>query len=165
MDNLREALGSATLFGGLAVAGCYLITLIALIVFSLSLLTMDISPVDILMAIGSILFLAFVVAVVAVMIVGIANIVVGLPMYLLLREFEWESRAAYCACGAIAGFLVPLTLIAAMDGSVDTASIAFAIPGIVGGGTSGIVWGRWRERAASDQVEEVRYDRGERWLR
>ncbi|MCL6249772.1 hypothetical protein M3P36_01745 [Altererythrobacter sp. KTW20L] len=157
MEDNRDGLASAILWGGLATAGCYM----AMLFFPL---VVD----ELLLAVTAAGFVGLIAWIIGTICVAIGMVVIGLPTSFILRKLECEDPLVYGLAGALAGFLVPCLLGFILERTISEGTLFFAFPGLVAGGTAGFVWGRGLQRAAdeAEDVEElIAHDRGERWLR
>ncbi|TIX49437.1 hypothetical protein [Alteraurantiacibacter aquimixticola] len=91
---------------------------------------------------------AFLPLVYAGLLVLAAAIAIGLPLTALLGEAGMESPVNYMIAGALFGFLIPATLLAALVGE-GAVGLLFGIPGTLAGTATAFRWSMWRTKVQS----------------
>lgn len=82
----------------------------------------------------------------------VAALVFGLPLTTVLRRSGEESARLYALLGLLLGFLIPLALL--LFATWEPA-LFLAPGGLIAGGVTGFVWGRWRECCQQNRQAET----------
>ena len=84
-----------------------------------------------------------------------ASLLIGLPLTILLKRTDRESERAYMACGAVAGFLIPIVGLLAM---AAPSGYWVALLGAFGGAITGRTWwsaARQPQRLADERARSA----------
>ena len=81
------------------------------------------------------------------------SLIFGVPLTLMLQNWQKESLVVYVYAGGLTGLLLPcLTLILA--GSVTGFGMVIVMLGCVAGSITAARWGRWRGKATMDELDD-----------
>jgi hypothetical protein len=93
----------------------------------------------------SLLFTAAIPVLISAVVTLAAMVAIGLPFTAIARHLQCESVALYAFVGAAFGFLIAfLFLMAISSDPLNVQGMLLIVPGILAGGTTAYVWGRWR---------------------
>ena len=98
---------------------------------------------------GALLVISYPLIVTVVIVLG-AALLIGLPLTAILRQSGRELQRHYAIAGLITGVLVPSLILLAFDGGGYEPMLFFAVPGMIAGTVTGLVWGEWREALATE---------------
>ena len=97
----------------------------------------------------ALLVISYPLIVTAVIVFG-AALVIGLPLTAVLSQSVHERQRHYAVAGLIGGALVPALILFVFDGGGYEPMLFFAVPGMIAGTVTGLVWGKWREPLADE---------------
>jgi hypothetical protein len=97
-------------------------------------------------ALASLLIIGFWIFLVSLVFVTAATLLIGLPFAALLQAIRCEGCDIYAMCGAIAGLLLPPAVELLTAGALSRDIWTVAVPGLIVGAVSGVVWGLSRDR-------------------
>jgi hypothetical protein len=138
MTDNRDGMGLGIWWGGLA----------ATLALVLQLPLLENAPLtkDLLYVAVPGLVILLVTLIVALAIVGLATIVIGLPVVSLLGRWGCDGAEVLALAGGLAGYGVVWAVVLAAGGSLGSDESVFALAAMAGGGTLGAAWGLARDR-------------------
>lgn len=106
---------------------------------------------------GMLLMIAYPLVISAVIVLA-AALLIGLPLTAILSQSVRERQVHYALAGLGAGAAIPALIILAVDGGSYEPVLFFAVPGMVAGTVTGLVWGKWREALVDDAASDLADD-------
>lgn len=79
-----------------------------------------------------------------------AILAIGLPLTALLSQSNREFQRHYATAGLVAGALLPSLILLQFEDWAIGVGMFLAIPGMIAGTVTGLVWGKWREALADE---------------